>query len=186
MYSGGIQPANDGCNVSTDGQEIVNCGVGTTLVDCDNGNSTNINYTDLSNYFVWNREQVSIVFRFDQPVEINRISLFFWSQPSAQVTVPNLMLYWSNNNTTTPSNNLMFDLNSITIESMERRRRRRNFDITSQGLMLQFLRIVMTKTDQPFIFLSEVLLCGKLCVYFKNWTLKITHLTNPPMYYHYI
>ena len=165
----GAQPSNDGCT-SIDGQETINCGVGTTLMDCDNGNQTNINYTDLSNYFVWNKsinQQVSMVFRFDQKVKISRISLYFWSQPSVSVAVaiPNLMLYWSNDDSrsTTPSNNVSFDLNpALDINvSAERQRRRRNLDFTDQNLLLQSLRIMMTISNATHIFLSEVLFCGK-------------------------
>ena len=162
----GTQPSNDGCT-PIDGQGTINCGVETTLIDCENGNQSNINYTDLSSYFVWNKtinQQVYIVFRFDQQVNISRISLYFWSQPyfGVDITIPDLTLYWSNDDPTTPSNNVSFDLNpTITRFGNERQRRRRNIDIIDQDLLLQFLRIVMTITEGTHVFLSEVLFCGK-------------------------
>ena len=135
-------------------------------MDCNNGDPANINYTDLSNYFVWNRtlnQQVSIVFKFYQQVNIRRISLYFWSQPSVAVAIPNLTLYWYNDDLITPSNSISFDVNPmITISGSERQQRRRNLDINNQGLLFQFLRIVMTITDGTYyVFLSEVLFCGK-------------------------
>ena len=72
-------PTNGGCNTSTNG--IINCGVGTTLMDCDRGSINSLDFTDLSDYFVWNRtattsdRTVSIVFKFSQPVNIGKISL---------------------------------------------------------------------------------------------------------------
>ena len=108
----GTQPSNEGCtnSVSTDGQVIIDCGQGTTLIDCDRGYNDNADYSDLSNYFIWNRtasvdQQVSIVFRFDQQISISRISMFFWNSQSNSIIVPNeMMMYWSNDDSIIPSN----------------------------------------------------------------------------------
>ena len=158
-YFGGIQPSNDGCT-PLEGQKNVTCGVGTTLMDCNNGEQTNITYTNLSNFFVWNRtamQQLSIVFRFDQPVNIRRISMFFWNAPNDRVTVPTLILYSSNDNSTTPSNKVTSNNN---LAGNDRQRRRRNLNINESELF-QFWRIVMTFTEGLYIFLNEVSFCGK-------------------------
>ena len=80
----GTQPSNEGCTngVSIDGQVTIDCGQGTTLIDCNRGYNDNADYSNLSNYFIWSRttsvaQQVSIEFTFDQPVNISRISIFF-------------------------------------------------------------------------------------------------------------
>ena len=95
----GTQPGNEGCanGVSIDGQVITDCGQGTTLIDCDQGYNDDADYSDLSNYFIWNKtasidQQVSIVFRFDQ-ISISRISMFFWNSQSNSIIVPNVMMY---------------------------------------------------------------------------------------------
>ena len=46
----GIQPSNEGCTngVSIDGQVTIDCGQGTTLIDCDRGFNGG-DYSDLSN-----------------------------------------------------------------------------------------------------------------------------------------
>ena len=81
----GTQPSNEGCTngVSIDGQVTIDCGQGTTLIDCDRGFNGG-DYSDLSRSFAWNRTtsvaaQVSIVFRFDQQINISRITMFFWN-----------------------------------------------------------------------------------------------------------
>ena len=63
----GTQPSNEGCTngVSIDGQVTIDCGQGTTLIDCDRGINDG-DYSDLSNILAWNRttsvgEQVSMV-----------------------------------------------------------------------------------------------------------------------------
>ena len=164
----GTQPSNEGCtnDVSIDGQVNINCGQGTTLIDCDRGynNNSNVNYSNLSSYFTWNRtasvdQQVSIVFRFDQQINISRISMFFWNSPSNSIIVPNVMMYWSNDDSITPSNEI-----NITPGSPNRNgngQRRFNVDIKAR-LQLQYLRIKMSFHDNSeWIFLSEVQFCGK-------------------------
>ena len=169
-YTGGIQPINNGCT-PLEGQKNVFCGVGTTLMDCNNGEQASINYTDLSNFFVWDRtavQQVSIVFRFDQPVNICRISMFFWNTPNGGIVIPSLTLYSSNDDSTTPSNEVTSNNNSVTEENI--RRRRRNLDITDESGLFQFWRIVMTSTEGLYIFLNEVSFCGRcevMCLIFK-------------------
>ena len=59
----GIQPSNEGCTISTEGQLTTDCGQGTTLIDCDQ--RVGVGYSDLSNFFTWNKtalmtQQVSI------------------------------------------------------------------------------------------------------------------------------
>ena len=159
-------PTNDGCNTSTNG--TINCGVGTTLMDCDRGLTRNLNFSDLSDYFVWNRtattsdRTVSTVFRFSQPVNIDRISMWFWNAPQGTlIDIPSITLFSSNDVSTTPSNSVTIDTSDST-EPMESRRYRLNVDITSGGLMIQSLEVMMRITGEGrYIFLNEVLFCGK-------------------------
>ena len=162
----GIQPSNEGCTngVSIDGQVTIDCGQGTTLIDCDRGYNDNADYSDLSDYFIWNRtasvdQQVSIVFKFDQQINISRISMFFWNSQSNSIIVPNVMMYWSNDDSITLSSVI-----SITPGSPNRngdRRSRLNVDINDAGLQFQYLRIEMSFYDNSeWIFLSEVSFCG--------------------------
>ena len=166
----GTQPSNEGCTngVSIDGQVTIDCGQGTTIIDCDRGYNDNADYSDLSDYFTWNRtasvdQQVSIVFRFDQQINISRISVFFWNSPSNSIIVPNVMMYWSNDDSIVPSNEII-----ITSGSTDRngdRRNRLNVDIYSAGLQFQYLRIVMSFYDNSeWIFLSDVQFCGEYMV----------------------
>ena len=163
-YIGGVQPNNDGC-ISIDGQGTINCGVGTTLMDCERGPSRNLNFSDLSPYFVWNRTRsillnVSTVFRFPLPVNIRRISMWFWNAPLNGITLPILTLYSSNDNSTTPSNQISIDTSDSPVP-VENTRYRLNVDIINEDLMFQFLRIMMTISQGTHTFLSEVLFCGK-------------------------
>ena len=164
-YTGGVQPSNDGCT-SIDGQGTINCEVGTTLMDCENGPTRNFNFSDLSPYFVWNRtssvlRNVSTVFRFLLPVIISRISMWFWNAPNGGIVVPSLTLYSSNDNSTTPSNQISIDT-SDSLVPVENRLYRLNVDITNnEDLMIQSLRIMMTISEGTYVFLSEVLFCGK-------------------------
>ena len=163
----GTQPSDPGCTngASIDGQRTFDCGQGTTLIDCDRGYNDNADYSDLSNYFIWNRtasvdQQVSIVFRFDQQIKISRISMFFWNSQSNSIIVPNVMMYWSNYDFITPSNVI-----SITTNSPNRTgdgRRRLNINITNKIVQYQYLRILMSfYSSSEWIFLSEVEFCGK-------------------------
>ena len=164
----GIQPSNEGCTngVSIDGQVTIDCGQGTTLIDCDRGYNDNVDYSDLSNYFIWNRtasvdQHVSIVFRFDQQISISRISMFFWNSQSNSIIVPNVMMYWSNDDSITPSSVI-----NITPGSPSRDgdgRCRLNINIDNVGLQFKYLRIVMMfYDDNEWIFLSEMQFCGEL------------------------
>ena len=162
----GTQPSNDGCT-SIDGQDI-NCGVETTLMDCERGPTRNLNFSDLSSYFVWNRtssvlRNVSVVFKFSQPVNIRRISMLFWYAPRIGTVIPNLTLYSSNDNSIAPSNQISIDTSDSPVP-VENRQYRLNVDITNEGLLVQSLRVMMTISEGIFIFLSEVLFCGK-CMY---------------------
>ena len=165
----GTQPSNEGCTngVSIDGQVTIDCGQGTTLIDCDRGYNDNADYSDLSDYFMWNRTQsasvdqnVSIVFRFNQQINISRISMFFWNSLSNSIIVPNVMMYWSDDDFITPSNEI-----NITPGSPSRngdRRSRFNIDINRTDLKYQYLRIEMSFYDNSeWIFLSEVWFCGE-------------------------
>ena len=162
----GTQPSNEGCTngVLIDGQLTIDCGQGTTLIDCDRGFNGD-DYSDLSGTFIWNRtasvdQQVSIVFRFDQQINISRISMFFWNSPSNSIMVPSVMMYWSDHDPITLSNEI-----NITSGSPNRnvdRRNKLNIDINSAGLHFQYLRIGMSFYDNSeWIFLSEVWFCGR-------------------------
>ena len=67
----------------------IDCAQGNTLIDCDRGFNGG-NYSDLSRTFAWNRttsvaQQVSIVFRFDQQINISRITMFFWNSQNNSI-----------------------------------------------------------------------------------------------------
>ena len=134
-------------------------------MDCEQGPRKNLNFSDLSDYFVWSRvsstpRNVSTTFRFNQPVGIHRISMWFWNAPLGGIVVPSLTLYSSNDNFTTSSNQISIDT-SDSLSPVENRQYRLNVDITDEGLMVQYLRIMMTINEGSFIFLSEILFCGK-------------------------
>ena len=165
----GIQPSVDGCtnnDVSIDEQVTIDCEQGTSLTDCDRGyNDKNGDYSDLSDTFTWNRttsvnNQVSIVFTFYQQINISSIFMFFWNSQSNSIIVPNVMMYWSNDDSITPSNEI-----NITNNPPSRTgdgRRRWNIDINDDGLQFQYLRIEMSFYDNnEWIFLGEVQFCGE-------------------------
>ena len=165
MFSG-TQPSNEGCTngVSIDGQVTIDCGQGTTLIDCDRGIGDG-DYSDLSHTFAWNRttsvaQQVSIVFRFDQQINISKITMFFWNSPSNSIIIPNVRMYWSNDDSITPSNEI-----AITTTSPSRTgdgRRKLQIYVKNNGLKYQYLKIVMNFYDKnsKWIFLGEVQFCG--------------------------
>ena len=162
----GTQPSNEGCTngVSIDGQVTIDCGQGTTLIDCDRGFNGG-DYSDISDAFIWNRttsvnSQVSIVFTFYQQIHISRIFMFFWNSQTNSIIIPNVTIYWSNDDSITPSNEI-----TITTNSPARAgdgRRRLNIDINNDGLQFQYLRIEMSFYDNSeWIFLGEVQFCGE-------------------------
>ena len=162
----GTQSSNEGCTngVSIDGQVTIDCKQATTLIDCDRGFNGG-DYSYFSHTFTWNRttsvaQQVSIVFRFDQQINISRITMFFWNSQSNNIIIPNVMMYWSNNDSITPSNEV-----TLTTSSPRRTgdgRRRWNIDINDNRLQFQYLRIEMSFYDNSeWIFLGEVKFCGE-------------------------
>ena len=50
----GTQSSNEGCTngAIVSGRVTIDCGQGTTLVDCDRGFNDNVDYSDLSSYFI--------------------------------------------------------------------------------------------------------------------------------------
>ena len=162
----GAQLSNEGCTngVSIDGQVTIDCGQATTLIDCDRG-FNDANYSDLSRTFAWNRttsvaQQVFIVFRFDQQINISRITMFFWNSQSNSIIIPNLMMYWSNDDSITPSNEITITNNQPS--RIGDGRRRWNIGIIDNGLQFQYLRIEMNFYDNSeWIFLGEVQFCGE-------------------------
>ena len=166
----GTQPSNEGCTnvVSIDGQLTIDCEQGTTLIDCDRGFNGG-DYSDLSHTFAWNRttsvaQEVSIVFRFDQQINISRITMFFWNSQSNSIIIPNVRMY----------RGYYFDgsivpINEITITTSAPNRtgdgRYRLFIDTNNGLQFQYLRIEMAFYDNSeWIFLGEVQFCGESCI----------------------
>ena len=156
----GTQSNYEGC-IQIGGGLTIDCGQGTTLIDCDRGFNGG-HYSDLSGTFTWNStasvdQQVSIMFRFYQQINISRICMFFWNSQSNSIIVPNVMMYWSNDDSITPSNVI-----NITTNSPSRTgdgQRRLNIDIINDTLQYQYLRIVMSSSE--CIFLSEVGFCGE-------------------------
>ena len=159
----GVEPSNEGCtnDVLIDGQEAIDCGQGTTLIDCDRGYNDNADYSDLSNYFIWNRttfvdQGVSIVLKFDQTVNISRISMFFWISSSYNIDAPNVNMYWADY---TMQFNKIVTTNSPTIT--ENGQHTLNINVTdSRSLKYQYLKIVISFNNE-WIFLSEMQFCGE-------------------------
>ena len=165
----GTQPSNEGCTNSAivSGRVTIDCGQGATLIDCDRGYNDNANYSDLSNYFIWNRneavgQQVSIVFRFYQQINISRITLFFWNSQSNSIIVPNVRMYWGNyfDGSVILTNEI-----TITISSPDRTgdgRRKMNIGVSDNRPQFQYLRIEMNfYNNSNGIFLGEVQFCGE-------------------------
>ena len=146
----GIQPSNDG-NI---------------LTDCDRGINDG-DYSDLSNTFAWNRttsvaQQVSIVFRFDQQINISRITMFFWNSPSNSIIIPNVRLAWADHNV------VRFFDTAITTNSPNRTEDGQSIlsiDISDDMPKFVYLRIAMTfYSNSEWIFLGEVQFCGELSI----------------------
>ena len=167
----GTQPSNEGCTngILIDGQVIIDCGQGTTLIDCDRGYNDNADYSDLSNYFMWNMTAsfgapVSTVFKFDQQIRISRINMFFWNSPSNNIIVPNVRIYWPNHYN--DDNTLFNEITQITTSSPNRTgdgQRRVSIDINIPLLQFQYLRIAMHFSENSeWIFLGDVQFCGEL------------------------
>ena len=167
----GTQPSNEGCTngAIVSGRVTIDCGQGTTLIDCDQEYNDNANYSDLSNYFIWRRnesvaQQVSIVFRFYQQIRISRITMFFWNSRSNSIIVPNVRMYWGDyfDGSTVLANEI-----TITTNSPNRTgdvRRRLNIHINYDRLQYQYLRIEMSFYNSEWIFLGEVQFCGEYTV----------------------
>ena len=162
----GTQPSNKGCNngAIVSGRVTMDCGQGTTLIDCDQGYNDNPDYSDLSNYFIWRRNeqlQVSIVFRFYQQIMNSRISMFFWNSQSNSIIIPNVRMYRGDY---FDGSNVLSNQITITTSSPDRtgdRRHRLNIDINN-GLQFQYLRIEMSfYINSEWIFLGEVQFCGE-------------------------
>ena len=165
----GTQPSNEGCTNGAifSGRVTIDCGQGTTLIDCDQECNDNVDHSDLSRCFIWSRtesvaSQVSIVFRFYQQVTINRIRMFFWNSPNNSIVVPNVRLFGSDyfdgsiviSNEITATTNLP----CRTING----RHRLNVQIDNDR-QFQYLRIAMSFYNKSeWIFLSEVQFCGKV------------------------
>ena len=163
----GTQPSNEGCTngVSIDGQVTTDCEQATTLIDCDRGFNGD-NYSDLSNTFAWNRttsvaQQVSIVFTFDQQINISRITMFFWNSQSNSIIIPNVRMYQGDyfDGSTVLAREI-----TITTSSPDRTGdgRRRLFINVNNGPQFQYLRIEMSFYDNSeWIFLGEAQFCGE-------------------------
>ena len=164
----GTQPSNEGCTngAIVSGRVTIDCGQGTTLIYCDQGYNDNADYSDLSNYFIWRRNesvagQVSIVFRFYQQINISRITVFFWNSQSNSIIVPSVRMYWGDY---FDDSILLTTEITTTTSSPDRTgdgRRRLNIDINN-GPQFQYLRIEMSfYINSEWIFLSEVQFCGE-------------------------
>ena len=160
----GTQPSNEGCTngVSIDGQVTIDCGQGTTLIDCVQGYNDNVDYSDLSSYFIWSSNElqgsrVSIVFRFNEQINISRITMLFWNSPSNSIIIPSVRVFWSNDGSNIPSSPITVT-NIITGNGL----RGLFIYLNNAALQFQYLRVEMTiQRDNGWIFLSEVRFCGK-------------------------
>ena len=177
----GTQPSDEGCTIAatTNEQVTIICGQATTLLDCNQGFNGG-DYSDLSNTFAWNRttsvdRQVSIVFRFDRQITISRITMFFWNSPSNSIIVPTVKMYWSNDHSFTPTNEIAIITNLPNRTSDGRHKL--NVDVTKQELESWYpktVRIMMNfYNNSQWIFLDEVEFCGmhrvEFC-HFCNYT----------------
>ena len=59
VFNKTTQPSNEGCTngAIVSGRVTIDCVQGTTLIDCDRGYNDNVDYSDLSDYFIWNRTE---------------------------------------------------------------------------------------------------------------------------------
>ena len=165
----GTQPSNEGCTNGAifSGRVTIDCGQGTTLIDCNQGYNDNVDYSDLSSYFIWNRTesvavQVSIVFSFLQ-IKISSIRMSFWKSQAKNITVPKVKMFTSNyfDGSIVLSNEITVTTNSPnrTIDG----RHRLNVGNINAYRQFQYLRIEMSfYDDSEWIFLSEVQFCGKV------------------------
>ena len=164
----GTQPSNEGCTNGTIVSErvMIDCEQGTTLIDCDQGYNDNVDYSDLSSYFIWSgtesvAAQVSIVFSFLQ-IRISRITMSFWSSQTKNITVPRVKMFTSDyfDGSIVLSNEIKVTTNSLnrTVDGRHRLNVYSNMD-----RQFQYLRIEMNFNDNSeWIFLSEVQFCGKV------------------------
>ena len=86
--------------------------------------------------------------------------MFFWKSQNNRIIVPNVRMYWSNDNSITPSNVINITTNSSS-KSDDGRHKQNNF-INDARLWFQYLITVMTFNDNSeWIFLNEVQFCGE-------------------------
>ena len=85
--------------------------------------------------------------------------MFFWNSQSNSIIVPNVTMYWSNDDSITPSNVINIAPGSPNRNGDGRRK----FNInTNAVLQFQYLRIELSFYDNSeWIFLSEVQFCGE-------------------------
>ena len=152
MYNG-TQPSNGGCTNGTS-SDAVNCGLGTALLDCDSDLSTPI--------FTWSKaelssNQVSTVFRFDQQINLAVIRMCFWNSISDSVTVPNVKVYWSDDDSIAPSNRFLITHNTSGSDAHVL-----TINIGYSSLKFRYLKIEMSFVEGcRWIILSEVEFCGE-------------------------
>ena len=164
----GTQPSNEGCTNAAivSGRVTIDCGQGTTLIDCDRGYNDNADYSDLSSYFIWRRsgsigQQVSIVIRFYQQIKISRIIMFFWNSQSNSITIPNVRMY--RGDYFDGSIILTNEIIPRTTNSPNRTgdgQHKLNIDISNNRQQFQYLRIEILFSNE-WTFLSEVQFCGE-------------------------
>ena len=87
--------------------------------------------------------------------------MFFWNSQSNSIIVPNVMMYWSNDDSITPSNVI-----NITTNSPIRNgdgQLRLNINMSNDTVQYLYLRITLSfYSNSELIFLSEVRFCGEL------------------------
>ena len=86
--------------------------------------------------------------------------MFFWNSQSNSIIVPNVMMYWSNDDSITPSNEI--DVTPGNPNRNGDRQSRLNVGINDVGLQFQYLRMVMSfHGNSEWIFLGDVQFCGE-------------------------
>ena len=165
----GTLPSNGGCanGPSVDGQVTIDCGLGTALIDC-NSDLNQAVFANLSDtpLFMWNKtalssNEVPIIFKFDQQVNVAIIRMYFWSSLRDSMTVPNINVYWSDEDFVMPSKEFVI---THSTSGGDADQQVLTIHIGHRNLKFRYIRIQMAFADScQWIVLSEVEFCGGCC-----------------------
>ena len=165
----GTLPGNGGCanGPSVDGQVTIDCGLGTALIDCDSDlNQTVFDNLSDTPLFMWNKtalssNEVPIIFKFDQQVNVAIIRMYFWSSLQDSMTVPNIDVYWSDEDFVMPTNEFVI---THSTSGGDADQQVLTIHIGHRNLKFRYIRIQMAFADScQWIVLAEVEFCGECC-----------------------